>query len=55
MWFGAASDGAGLPYRRHRTEDYDQLVDALVAYRPDPAQFHTTAAGEPPQLEPLPV
>jgi hypothetical protein len=55
MWFGAASDGAGLPYQRHRSEEYDQLVDALVAYRPERSQFRSTTDGAPTQLAQLPV
>ena len=48
MWFGAAGQGSGLPYRRNDDAAADQLVEALVQYQPDPAHYTVEAQGGPP-------
>jgi hypothetical protein len=35
MWFGAADDVAGLPFREHDGVAHDRLIEALVDFRPD--------------------
>jgi hypothetical protein len=49
MWFGHAEDKIGLPYERTDAASIDELVELLVAYRPDPNQFRVEVAGGPPQ------
>jgi hypothetical protein len=48
MWFGSASDGAGLPYKKNDSSSYNAIVDALVAHQPDPTA-HRVAGGRLPE------
>jgi hypothetical protein len=48
MWFGMASQETGLPYRSNDQAAVDQLVDALVAYHPDPSQYTVDVSAGPP-------
>lgn len=48
MWFGMDGQGTGLPYRRNDDAAVDQLVEALVAYQPDPAHYMVEAHDGPP-------
>ncbi|MET8069939.1 hypothetical protein ABZU86_09790 [Streptomyces sp. NPDC005271] len=50
MWFGAADDPAGLPFKANKQSSYDRLIDALVAHRPDPNQFIVKGSKPPMQL-----
>ncbi len=50
MWFGAADDPAGLPFKANDTGAYDRLVEALVAHRPDPDQYRVSGTEIPQQL-----
>lgn len=48
IWFGAAAQGSGLPYRRNDDTAADQLVEALVKYQPDPTHYTVEAKGGAP-------
>ena len=49
IWFGAASDAAGLPFKRSDQTVYDELLEALIAHIPDPDQFRVSASKMPEQ------
>ncbi|WP_370127390.1 hypothetical protein [Streptacidiphilus sp. EB103A] len=51
MWFGLANDRAGLPFKSTNEAGYDQIIEALVAHRPDPNQFAASNGTIPQQLE----
>jgi hypothetical protein len=55
MWFGSASDPAGLPYRKNDSSLYDQLVEALVAHSPDPEAHKVQGEALPQELGDWPV
>jgi hypothetical protein len=48
MWFGNASDPAGLPYKKNDSSLYDELIESLVAHAPDP-EAHKVQGLEMPQ------
>jgi hypothetical protein len=55
IWFGAAWDAAGLPFKKNDEASYNELVESLVAHLPDPDQ-HKVQSGElPRQVEARPV
>ena len=52
MWFaGNFQDADGLPFKKSTAEAYDELIEALIAYRPDPKTYRVDK-GEPPQPAP---
>lgn len=55
MWFGDARDTAGLPFKKNKTEAYEELVQALVAYHPDPNLFKFHGDELPAQAPPYPI
>jgi len=55
IWFGAASDAAGLPFKRSNQTIYDELLEAFIAHIPDPDQFRVSASKTPEQVKFKPV
>jgi len=50
MWFGAADDPAGLPFRSSDQIAYDRLVESLVSHQPNPDQYRVSYGQMPTQL-----
>lgn len=55
MWFGSASDGASLPYRKNDAASYNAVVEALVAHYPDPDAHLVKGGNLPEQVDVKPV
>lgn len=50
MWFGAADDPAGLPFRSSDQIAYDRLIEALVSHQPNPTQYRVPEGQLPAKL-----
>ncbi|MFF4988659.1 hypothetical protein ACFY19_15780 [Streptosporangium saharense] len=55
MWFGTADDPTGLPFQRTDHDAHDRLVEALVAFQPDPDQLKAPGGELPKQFDARPV
>lgn len=55
MWFGDAKNMEGLPFKKSMADAYEELVDALVAYKPDPSSFEYHGDVPPAEAPPYPI